>query len=71
MAPQQTFWDKFQDQLQSLVKKFVKKFHVLEGGHNDNYLGMPFLKKNSAILTFDGSNQNSLSLIIGVPVLAT
>ena len=50
-------------------RKISTKFHVMEGGQNNIYLGMPFLQKNSAILTFD--SQNSLSLIIGVPVLAT
>ena len=36
--------------------KISTKFHIMEGGHNNIYLGMPFLKKNSAILTFDNSN---------------
>ena len=44
-----------------LGHKISAKFHVMEGDHNDIYLGMPFLKKHSAILTFDGSNNNSLS----------
>ena len=40
----------------------------MEGGHNNIYLGMPFLHKNSVVMAFDNSNENSLSLIIGVPL---
>ena len=32
---------------------------------------MPFLRKKSPILAFDNTNENSLSIIVGVPVLAT
>ena len=42
----------------------------MQGGHNEIYLGMPFLHKNSANLAFDKKIDNSLLLIIGVPVLA-
>ena len=44
---------------------------VMQGGHNNIYLGMPSLCKNSAVLAFYNSNENSLCLIIGVLVIAT
>ena len=49
-------------------KKVSVKFHVMHAGHSNIYFGIPFLKKYSAILTFDSSNQNSISVLLGVSV---
>ena len=50
--------------------KLSTKLHVMDGAHSDVYLGMPFLQQNCAILAFDGNDKQTLSLLIGVSVLA-
>ena len=52
-----------------LDRNISTKFKVMQGGRSNIYLGIPFLHRNSAILTFNHTNENSLSLIIGMPVL--
>ena len=42
----------------------------MDGASSDVYLGMPFLQQHSAILTFRNNEKHTLSLLIGVPVLA-
>ena len=42
----------------------------MQGERNQIYLSMQFLQQNGAILVFGEDNKNSISLLIGVPVLA-
>ena len=51
-------------------KKISVRFHVMDVGQNDIYLGIPFLKQNSAVLTFGHENQNTLSLLLGISVFS-
>ena len=42
----------------------------MDGTHSDVYLGIPFLQQNSAFLAFDGNDKHTLSLLIGILILA-
>ncbi len=49
-------------------QKVSVTFNVMQQGHNDMYLGIPFLRATSAILKFGAENNNTLSLMLGIPV---
>ena len=50
--------------------KVSVKFHVMDEGHDNVYLGIPFLRQHSAILTFGNSDQNLLSMLLGMSVFS-
>ena len=50
-------------------KKLSVKFHVMDIGQSDVYLGIPFLQQYSAVLNFS-TEQNSISLLLGTPVFS-